>query len=98
MLRNGEINLSEIKRILRRYWWILPTTTLAAAGVGFLVATILPKKVTSSTIVLVEPPTGSKEVGPALMTEDLYHRLASMKEQILSRSRLQPIIEKLNLY
>ena len=98
MLRNGEINLSEIRRVLRRYWWILPTTTLAAASVGFLVAKILPKKFTSSTMVLVEPPTVSKEVVPALMTEDLYHRLASMKEQILSRSRLQPIIEKLNLY
>src|ERR1700752_1307779 len=98
MLRNGELNLSEIKRILRRYWWLLPATTILAASVGVGLALVLPKKYTSSTNVLVEPPTVSPEVVKGLITEDLYHRLASMKEQTLSRSRLQPIIEKLNLY
>ena len=33
-----------------------------------------------------------------LVTEDLNSRLATMQEQILSRSRLQPIVEKFNLY
>lgn len=98
MLRNGEIELKEIKRVLRRFWWVLPTTTVVLAGVALAVTFVLPKKYTSATVVLVEPPTVSKEVVPTLVTEDLYHRLASMKEQILSRSRLQPIIEKLNLY
>jgi polysaccharide chain length determinant protein (PEP-CTERM system associated) len=98
MLRNGEIDLREIKRVLRRFWWILPTTTILAGAIALAVTYVVPKKYTSSTVVLVEPPTVSKEVVPTLVTEDLYHRLASMKEQILSRSRLQPIIEKLNLY
>jgi polysaccharide chain length determinant protein (PEP-CTERM system associated) len=98
MLRNGEIDLREIKRVLRRFWWLLPTTTFLGAAIGLALTFVLPKKYTSSTVVLVEPPTVSKEVVPTLVTEDLYHRLASMKEQILSRSRLQPIIEKLDLY
>jgi polysaccharide chain length determinant protein (PEP-CTERM system associated) len=33
-----------------------------------------------------------------VLTEDLSARLATMKEQILSRSRLQPIIERFNLF
>jgi polysaccharide chain length determinant protein (PEP-CTERM system associated) len=33
-----------------------------------------------------------------VVTEDLSGRLASMKEQITSRSRLQPIIERFNLF
>jgi len=33
-----------------------------------------------------------------VVTEDLNHRLASMQEQILSRTRLEPIIEKFGLY
>jgi len=98
MLRNGEIDVREVKRIVRRFWWVLPTTTFITALVALALTFVLPKKYTSSTVVLVEPPTVSKEVVPTLATEDLYHRLASMKEQILSRSRLQPIIEKLNLY
>jgi polysaccharide chain length determinant protein (PEP-CTERM system associated) len=98
MLRNGEIDLREIKRVVRRFWWVLPTTTFVAGAVALAVTFVLPKKFTSSTVVLVEPPAVSKELVPTLATEDLYHRMASMKEQILSRSRLQPIIEKLNLY
>jgi polysaccharide chain length determinant protein (PEP-CTERM system associated) len=98
MIRNGEINLAEIKRILRRFWWVLPMTTFVAASVGVALTMVMPKKYTSSTVVLVEPPTVSKEVVPTLITEDLYHRMASMRGQILSSSRLQPIIEKLNLY
>jgi polysaccharide chain length determinant protein (PEP-CTERM system associated) len=33
-----------------------------------------------------------------VVNEDLGERLASMKEQILSRSRIEPIIERFNLY
>ena len=98
MIRDGEYSVAEVKRILRRYWWILPITTVLAGSLGLVTALVLPKKYTSSTMVLVEPPTVSAEVIPTVVTEDLYHRLASMKEQILSRSRLQPIIEKFNLY
>jgi len=98
MIRNGEFSLAEVKRIVRRYWWVLPITTVLAGLLGLLTALVLPKKYTSSTMVLVEPPTVSAEVIPTVVTEDLYHRLSSMKEQILSRSRLQPIIEKFDLY
>lgn len=98
MIRNGEINLGEVKRILGRFWWVLPTTTFVAATIGLTLTTVMPKKYTSSTVVLVQPPTVSKEVVPTLMIEDLYHQMASMQGLILSSSRLQPIIEKLNLY
>jgi polysaccharide chain length determinant protein (PEP-CTERM system associated) len=98
MLRNGDISLSEVKRVLRRYWWILPATMGLAGVIGFLATVVLPKKYTSSTMVLVEPPVVSQDVLPTAVNEDLYRHLASMKEQILSRSGLQPIIEKFNLY
>ena len=98
MLRNGSLTYAEARRMLRRYWWIVSTAAVAMAGLGFLAALVLPKKYTSSTVVLVEPPAVSPEVIPTVVNEDLYRHLASMKEQILSRSRLQPIIEKFNLY
>lgn len=98
MLRNGNISLLEAKRILRRYWWILPSTMVFAGVLGFIATLVLPKKYTSSTMVLVEPPTVSQDVLPTTTNDDLYRHLASMKEQILSRSGLQPIIEKFNLY
>jgi protein tyrosine kinase modulator len=98
MVRNGEFATSDAKRILRRYWW-LPLIAILVCGAGGGVATIvLPKKYTSSTMVLVEQPTVPAEYVKPVVTDDLNGRMASMKEQVLSRSRLQPIIENFNLY
>jgi polysaccharide chain length determinant protein (PEP-CTERM system associated) len=98
MIRNGEITVSEAKRILRNYWWILPIAVIGCGLIGLLAATVLPKRYTSETLVLVDQPTVPTEFVKPVVTEDLNHRLASMQEQILSRSRLQPIIEKFGLY
>jgi len=98
MVRNGEIGLAEAKRTVRRYWWILPLSTVFLGGLGLGAALVLPKRYTSQTMVLVEQPTVGPDYVKPVVTEDLNHRLASMKEQILSRTRLQPIIEKFGLY
>ena len=98
MVRNGEIALSDVKRSLRRHWWI-PLMSMVLLGLlGVLAVLILPKKYTSMTTVLVEQPTVPVEYVKPVVNDDLNHRLASMKEQVLSRSRLEPIIQKLNLY
>jgi polysaccharide chain length determinant protein (PEP-CTERM system associated) len=98
MLRNGEITVSEAKRILRHYWWILPIAIVGCGALGLLAATVLPKKYTSETLVLVDQPTVPADFVKPVVTDELNHRLASMQEQILSRTRLQPIIEKFGLY
>jgi len=98
MVRNGEIGVAEAKRTLRRYWWILPLSTLFLGGMGLGATFVLPKRYTSQTMVLVAQPAVGPDYVKPVVTEDLNHRLASMKEQILSRTRLQPIIEKFGLY
>src|ERR1700731_674234 len=98
MIRNGEITVSEVKPIFRHYWWILPIAVIGCGGIGLLAATVLPKRYTSETLVLVDQPTVPTEFVKPVVTEDLNHRLSSMQEQILSRTRLQPIIEKFGLY
>lgn len=98
MIRNGEISLADAKRVLRKRWWI-PVVSIPLLGVlGFVATLVLPKKYTSETSVLVEQPVVSAEYVKPVVTDDLNMRLASMKAQVLSGSRLQPIIEKLNLY
>src|SRR5947208_12007223 len=91
MVRNGEIGLAEAKRTVRRHWWILPLSTVFLGGIGLGATFVLPKRYTSQTMVLVEQPTVGPDYVKPVVTEDLNHRLASMKEQILSRTRLQPI-------
>jgi polysaccharide chain length determinant protein (PEP-CTERM system associated) len=98
MVRNGEIAPEDAKRVLRRYWWILPIAAVGCGTIAMLLAVVLPKKYTSQTLILVQQPTVPSDIVKPVVTEDLNHRLASMQEQILSRTRLEPIIEKFGLY
>jgi len=98
MVRNGEIALADVKRILRRYWWIATFMTLTLGALGLAASLVLPKKYTSSTVVLVEQPTVPRDLIRPVITDDLNQRMASMKAQILSRSRLEMIIDKFDLY
>jgi polysaccharide chain length determinant protein (PEP-CTERM system associated) len=98
MIQNGEIKLADAKRVLRRYWWVLLTCGVATVAVALAVTFILPKRYTSTTLVLVEQPTVPSDYVRPVVSDDLNNRLASMKQQILSRSHLEPIIEKFGLY
>ena len=98
MVRNGEISGPDVKRAMRRHWWVIPVSIVVCGTIGVLMAMALPKRYTSQTVVLVTRPTvGPKYVDP-VSTEDLNHRLSTMQEQILSRSRLEPVIQKFGLY
>ena len=98
MIRNGEISKSEAKRIFRKYWWVLPLMVVGGAAAASALTFVLPKRFTSQTVVLVDQPTVSAELVKPVITEQTTQRLTSMQEQILSRSRLQPIIERFGLY
>ena len=98
MVRNGDITVADVKRIIRRYWWIPAFITVTLGAMGLAASLVLPKKYTSSTLVLVEQPTVPIDVIKPVITNDLNQRMASMKAQILSRSRLEPIVNKFDLY
>jgi polysaccharide chain length determinant protein (PEP-CTERM system associated) len=98
MIRNGEISMSEVKRVLRKFWWILPLTIIGGVSLALGATVFIPKRFTSQTLVLVDQPTVSPDLVKPVVSEATNQRLASMQEQILSRSRLQPIIEKFGLY
>jgi polysaccharide biosynthesis transport protein len=59
---------------------------------------ILPTSYKSSTLILVEQPTMPQSYVAPNVNENLQDRLQSIKQQILSRTRLLMIIDKLNLY
>lgn len=58
----------------------------------------LKPRYTSQTLVLVEGQKVSDTLVKPAVAEDLNQRLSTMKEQILSRSRLEPIMQKFGLY
>jgi polysaccharide chain length determinant protein (PEP-CTERM system associated) len=98
MVRNGEIGIEDIKRVVRKRWWVVPACAIGCGGLALVVAMQLPKKYTSQTLVLVARPTVSEKYVDPISTQDPNQRLASMKQQILSRTRLEPVLEKFDLY
>ncbi len=97
MLRNGDISPIAVKRAVRGYWWVPVVSSVALGAIAVVAVWVLPKKYTSRTAVLVEEPTVPQEYVKPVVTEDVYHRLASMQGQILSDTRLVPVVEKLGL-
>ena len=98
MAANRELTPADAKRVFRRYWWILPISTVVLTVAGFVAVKVLPKRYTSQTMVMVEQPSVPTKYVEPVVSDDLNHRLATMQEQILSRTRLEPIIEKFDLY
>src|SRR5579872_2783071 len=59
---------------------------------------VLPARYRSSMAILVEQPTMPRDYVTPNVNDDLQNRMQSLTQQILSRSRLQHIIDQLNLY
>jgi succinoglycan biosynthesis transport protein ExoP len=86
-----------IKMLKRRKWFIfLPVITMTAA-IGYVVYK-LPSVYESKTLLTVKPPQISDKVVQPLSDEDLSQRLQTINQEVLSRSSLEPMITKYNLF
>lgn len=86
-----------IKMLKRRKWLIiLPIITMTAA-IGYVVYK-LPSVYESKTLLTVKPPTISDKVVQSLTEEDLTQRLQTIKQEVLSRSSLEPMVAKYKLF
>jgi len=98
MLGHRELTIEDYAEMLGRRIWLILASAGAFLGIGIAASYILPPQYVSQTLVLIEQQKVPESYVKPVVTEDLGARLASMKEQILSRSRIEPIIERFNLY
>jgi len=98
MLGHRPLNVEDYLGILKRRGWIilvplvlLPILTYSASY------TVAPQYMSKTTILIDSQKVPDNLVKP-VVSSDLDSRLASMREQILSRTSLQPIIERYSLY
>src|ERR1700677_4303010 len=98
MLGHRELTMQDYLGVLkRRFWLILSCAVLFLVG-GIVLTRVLSPEYVSQTLILIEQQKVPESYVRPVVEEDLGARLASMREQILSRSRLQPIIERFNLF
>jgi polysaccharide chain length determinant protein (PEP-CTERM system associated) len=98
MLGHRELTMLDYAGILKRRFWLILAAALLFLGIGLGISYDLPPQYMSQTLVLIEQQKVPEDYVKPVVNEDLNGRLASMREQILSRSRIEPIITRFDLY
>src|SRR5436190_9184109 len=75
---------------------LLPILTMTMA-IGYVVYR-LPSIYESTSLLTVKPPTISSNLVQSLTNEDLSQRLQTINQEVLSRSSLEPMVQKYDLY
>ncbi|HJY35724.1 MAG TPA: Wzz/FepE/Etk N-terminal domain-containing protein, partial [Vicinamibacterales bacterium] len=83
--------------VWRRKWLILLPFVAVSVGTYFW-AKSLPDSYRSETMIMVTPQRVPEQYVRSATTESIEDRLGTIREQILSRTRLEKIIVDLNLY
>ena len=98
MLGHRELTMQDYAGILKRRFLLILACSILLLGISTGISYTLPPQYMSQTLVLIEQQKVPEDYVKPVVNEDLGGRLASMREQILSRSRIEPIIERFNLY
>jgi uncharacterized protein involved in exopolysaccharide biosynthesis len=98
MIGHRQLTLEDYAAMFRRNKRTLILLVILGPAVGYLLCLVLPKEYTSQTVILVEQPAVPASYVTDISTGDLKQRLTTLQEQILSRSRLEGIINKFDLY
>jgi polysaccharide chain length determinant protein (PEP-CTERM system associated) len=83
--------------ILRRLWWIV-IPTLLISSMMTVVSVRLPRFYRSETLVLVDPQKVPTEYVSNSIGGGVAERLQKISQEILSRTRLQKVIDQFGLY
>ena len=98
MLPGQKYTLEDILLIVkRRKWWLCLPLVLCALT-GFVMTGRIAKVYRSETTILVIPQRIPESYVRSTVVARIEDRLQTIQQQILSRSRLEPIIEELDLY
>ena len=85
-------------RLIVHRWWLVLGIALAISAGTIVFSHFLPNVYTSDTVILVDPQKVPDAYVKSTVTGDVRNRLSTLSQQILSATRLQRIIETLNLY
>src|SRR6266550_3100798 len=97
MIENRELTIDDYLAMLRRRLKVILIPALLAPLAGFLVSFAFPPKYTSRSLVMVDEQKVPEGYVKPVVTEDLSQRIASMEQQVLSRNRLTPVVDRFGL-
>jgi protein tyrosine kinase modulator len=86
-----------LKILKRRKWLIILPVIAVATAVGYVVYR-LPDVYESSTLIVVKPSTLPQSTIPTMTEDTLTRQLSSISQVVNSRSSLEPLVQKYQLY
>jgi len=89
---------SEYLKILRRRIWLIILPTIAITSAVIWVVYKLPDVYESSTLIVVKPSTLPNSVVLTNNDDNLTRQLTSITQVVTSRSSLEPLVQKYDLY
>jgi polysaccharide chain length determinant protein (PEP-CTERM system associated) len=90
--------LATLAGVVRRRWWLVAVPAILGALIAYGFSRLIPNRYTSQTLVLVDHQKVPDSFVKPVINEDLNQRLSTMQEQILSRTRLQGLIESFGMF
>jgi len=89
---------SEYLKILRRRKWLLILPVIAVTAAVVYVVYRLPDVYESTTLIVVRPSNLPNSVVPTVTEDSITRQLASIAQVVTSRSQLEPLVKKYELY
>jgi succinoglycan biosynthesis transport protein ExoP len=92
------LDIEDYIDILRRHWMWIAGPTLAGVVISVVVAFLWPDTFTSYAVLRITPSQVSDRIVPTNFNLHMQDRMATMLQDIESRSKLIDMIKKFNLY
>lgn len=95
MAENRELTMDDYLAMLRRRAKLILIPALLAPLVGFLVSYSFPPRYTSQSLILVEGQKVPEAMVQPVVSQDLTARVATLQQQVLSQTKLMPVVQRL---
>lgn len=92
------LDLSQYLSILSRFKYLIVISGLLGLLGGYITLKNTPEVYYASTLILIEPPKVTGDVAGSTTGMSVEDRLNLIRQQITSRSLLEPVLRDLNLY
>ncbi len=94
MLGHRKFDLHDYLGILQRRYWVILVPVVICPVLAYVAARVLPPRYVSTGLIFIDRPTVPAEVVKPMTTGDLIERINAIQEQVLSRTRLEPLVRK----
>jgi len=97
MLGHRKLDANDYVAILKRRRKLIFIPVILLPLVMYGITFFIPAQYVSQALILIQGQRVSTEIAPSVVTESLDSRVASMSQEVLSRSQIQPLVVKYNL-